>query len=175
MSKPSNPRPGSKRFFEDVWRKRPAFHRRFFPGSTLKAFPSDRVERWSQAPATSRIFVRDESKGPGGSTARLIPDPKVAWSIYNQYRTTEALTILLNLVERVDPSLRDLQGVFGIPFSWRLDDIVATISSPGAGIGFHAGQGGRIYRSSKRLAPVEGLGAGLCPGGLPQIIFSRHA
>jgi ribosomal protein L16 Arg81 hydroxylase len=83
--------------------------------------------------------VSADSGAPGRAVSRLIPDPQVAWEIYQRFKRSDALTVLINGIEFVDPSLRDLQDLFRIPFRWRMDDIVASLSTAGSGIGYHAG------------------------------------
>ena len=159
------PSPGSVDFLTRVWRQIPVVYRRFVPEASLVGLRGDHYSTWCRSPATARIFVPDDSIGPGRSTSRLIPDPATAWDIFQRFRPADRLTVLLNAVEKVDPTLREMQETFHIPFRWRLDDIVATLSSAGAGIGYHAGnedgfilqvQGARRWRVwSDRLVSLR--------------------
>ncbi len=133
-----HPKPGTAAFLKHVWRHKPAVYRRFFLDAVLRPFRGDTFSSLCKPPATARIFVAADDRGHGVS--RLIPDPMKAWAIFQTFRHSEPLTLLLNSVERVDPRLRDLQRMFAIPFDWRADDVVATISTPRAGIGYHAGR-----------------------------------
>jgi ribosomal protein L16 Arg81 hydroxylase len=127
------PEPGTPAFLKEVWRRQPAVYRGLLGPKVLSELQSFEFSSYCRKPATSRIFAR-------GSGSRLIPDPAKAWAIFDQFRESAELTLLLNSVERVERRLVDLQTLFGIPFDWRRDDVVASISTPNSGIGYHAGR-----------------------------------
>lgn len=131
--------PGDPEFLEVTWRKRPTVYRKYVPYSKLKELRSDCLLSWAQPPATARIFVEDDHGIPGASLAREIPSPQLAMQIFQKFQSCEAVTLLFNHVERIDIRVRELQQSFGIPYSWRIDNAVATFSTPTSGIGYHAG------------------------------------
>ncbi len=130
---------GSEIFLSEIWRTVPAIFRACVPETLREPFQFPHVSRLCRNPVTARIFVLTGEAADRGQS-RLIPDPEQAWAIYSKFRATERLTLLLNSVEKVDPRLSALQGSFAIPFAWRREDVVCSVSTKGSGIGFHAGR-----------------------------------
>ncbi|HEX8053451.1 MAG TPA: cupin domain-containing protein [Thermoleophilaceae bacterium] len=99
-----------------------------------------RFESWAVPPTTARLFVLQEDGPAGAATAATMPDPRVAYELFQRYAGEgQQLTLLLNHTERVAPELRELRDGLGIGNPWRHDDVVATLSTAGSGIGYHAG------------------------------------
>ena len=48
-------------------------------------------------------------------------------------------TLLFNGLEKIDQTAVSIRDWMKVPYSWRCDDIIATVSSAGSGIGYHAG------------------------------------
>lgn len=84
-----------------------------------------------------RLF---QSFDDGGSRSGLLTDRGSASRAYTQLSASNsAFTIHMNDVEIVEPDVFDLRQSLGIPYWWRLDDVIGTLSSRGSGIGYHAG------------------------------------
>lgn len=151
------PLPGDGAFLRTVWRRRPALYRRFFSPSDLRAFPRRRFVEWCCDTRESvRLFIASETYGPGGARSVVLDSPADAAAIFDLYKSRgERFTILLNRVERVDPTIDVLRRKLCVPYEWRKDDVIATLSTVGSGIGYHAGhedgfivqlRGGRRWR-----------------------------
>ena len=135
------PSPGSAAFQRTVWRRRPALYRGYVPAAMLRPLGRSRFNRWCAKGARVRLYARTEARMPGSATARALESALEGLAIYDHFRERgEPVTLLLNGVETVDRRLRRLQDSFAIPYWWRRGDIVATLSSPNGGIGFHAGR-----------------------------------
>jgi 50S ribosomal protein L16 3-hydroxylase len=125
--------------WNDVWRRKPTVIRQALSAQVLEPFRFDQIGRLFDGPTSARLFLLD---GPGRDIgrARLAPSPRRAFEIYKEFRETEALTLLANGMELTDPRLVAIQDSLRVPFDWRRDDIVMSVSTAGAGIGFHGGR-----------------------------------
>jgi 50S ribosomal protein L16 3-hydroxylase len=127
-------------FFRCYWQKRPillpAHVKKFCKATDWIA----RARSWSRRPATARLFVLRDEVAPGLSQAARISSPSKGYRLFKSYAESgDALTLLLNRVETVAPEIAELRAGLGVGRHWRYDDIVATLSTKGSGIGFHAG------------------------------------
>lgn len=127
-------------FFQKYWQKRPFVLRQFLPGAMLSQFTVTRFYQWCKPPAEARLFVRTEEIAPGSAHAFPLKSICEGPAIFRHCRGRgDCVTLLLNRVDLVEPSLNQLRERFMIPYFWREHDIVATLSLRRAGIGFHAG------------------------------------
>lgn len=142
-------------FLSQHWRRRPAAVSGAFDTESRSCDWIRRFREWCCPPVTPRLFIRDERRGPGTARAFDVTDHASALELFDAYAGHEALTILLNGVEHVAPEMERIRARFGVQLPWREDDIVATLSTPGSGIGYHAGHedgfivqlaGSRIWR-----------------------------
>jgi len=135
-----HPRPGSPEFFRSLWRVRPAIYRGLISSGELKQLGEGAPGRWCISPATARLFLHAHSNEKEGFRALRVPDVSAALRCYGLCRQTEArVTLVLNGIEKTDNQIRLLQASFGVPFEWRRDAAVVTLSSRNSGIGYHGG------------------------------------
>lgn len=91
-------------------------------------------------PVTSRLFFREGGVRGTDINALRVPDSGAAYHLYQELLEIKFPgTLLLNGVEAVDGTLREVHSALGVGQAWRKGDIVATMSTIGSGIGFHAG------------------------------------
>ena len=122
------------------WRREPQLLRGHFSEAVVGPFDVERFFSWAHAPANGAPLHADGGRQARVGRAGLLPDPALARGLYELYREQdEPLTILLNRAERVGRELRCLREALPPGPAWREGDIVATLSSAGSGIGFHAG------------------------------------
>lgn len=96
--------------------------------------------RWCRPPVVARLYVPAEDAAPGGSLAVMIEKLEECRDIFHLLdEPRQRFTILLNRVECVSRAASSLRDALEVGRSWRWDDIVATLSTAGSGIGFHAG------------------------------------
>jgi hypothetical protein len=121
----------------DWWRSEPRVFRRFVAPHTLGRC---NFEEWCVDPASARFYIRTEARSAGSAVAVRVPNPAIGLKLlkYGEQRG-EAATLLLNGVERVSGICREIHGSLPFTQDWRFDDIVATRSLSGSGIGFHGG------------------------------------
>jgi hypothetical protein len=99
----------------------------------------DRFHEWCRPPAVARLFVLHPG-GVGAARAAALPKVSEAYDLFTRYAADgESLTLLLNRADSVSPEIVALRDSLGIGRGWRHDDVVATLSTPGSGIGYHAG------------------------------------
>ena len=122
-------------FFAECWRKKPCHMPGLLDATFLERFTEAEYLSWCRQPAKARLYHRIEAERPGGTRALVFDDAQHAPAHYDRTRTT----LLLNGVERVSSDLRAVRRSFGPAYHWRYDDVVATLSPVGSGIGFHAG------------------------------------
>lgn len=92
---------------------------------------------WCVPPAAARIFTLNNF---GRICADQISDLSCAYEIYEKIISLDIpATLLLNHTEKVSPVLTQIHRALDVRQDWRRGDIVATLSSFGSGIGFHAG------------------------------------
>jgi ribosomal protein L16 Arg81 hydroxylase len=127
-------------FFQKYWQRQPILlreHVREFAAGTNWI---RRARGWCRSSSAARLFTLQDEIEVGRSRAARVPSAASAYRLFTEYAAAnETLTLLLNNVETAAPELESLRTAFGVGRSWRHDDIVATLSSNGSGIGFHAG------------------------------------
>ncbi len=122
------------------WRTEAKILRGFFSTAVVESFDVNRFFSWAHAPATARLYMRTEEDRPGSARAGSLPDPAQARGVYELYREEgKPVTILLHRTERAGRELECLRDALPQGPRWQRGDIVATLSSPGSSIGFHAG------------------------------------
>lgn len=123
---------------EGYWRRRPAVFRSALNDKLLSNYSSERFLGWTERTSGSvRLF---QSFDDGGSRSGLLTERGSASKAYKRLSASNAaFTIHMNDVEIVEPDVFDLRQSLGIPYWWRLDDVIGTLSSRGSGIGYHAG------------------------------------
>lgn len=127
-------------FFRRHWRQEPCLLRGFMSERELSSFTLDRFFCWCRPPVTARFFIRTEEEAAGTSKAAHLPQVTDGPGFFKHFRDRgDEFTLLLNKAQKADPELRQIQRRIGVPFSWRSHDTVATLSTVGSGIGFHAG------------------------------------
>jgi 50S ribosomal protein L16 3-hydroxylase len=133
-------RPLPDDFRERCWRRRPCMLEGMISPAWLATISLPRFYSWCTPPAKARLYSRTEEFRPGTAVAGLIPDVTGAPALFEPFRSdANQVTLLLNRVEQVDAEIRALRETFDIGLAWRYDDVVATMSTAGSGIGYHAG------------------------------------
>lgn len=153
-----------KKVLEGYWRQRPGVFRSALDGEFLSNYSSERFLDWTERTSGSvRLF---QSFDDGSSRSGLLAEGGSASRAYTLLSASNAaFTIHMNDVEIVEPDVFDLRHGLGIPYWWRLDDVIGTLSSRDSGIGYHAGHedgfivqlmGSRRWRVwSDRCTPIE--------------------
>ncbi len=120
------------------WRRSPVVFRSVLDNKDLASFSRERYLNWTDRTRRSvRIF---ESFGDGTSRSGLFQNANSVRSTVNSLISKEALfTLHMNGVELVDTDVFSLRKSLEIPYWWRLDDVIATLSTRASGIGYHAG------------------------------------
>lgn len=132
--------PGSPPFLSECWRVRPYIFRRFLGVTELTTFTKTRFRSWCEHEVPARLALRTERNAPGGASARLLQNPTQGLALYDHYAAAgEPITLLLNDLDTIDPSLTAVQSRFRVPFGWRRGHTVATLSAVNGGIGYHGG------------------------------------
>jgi 50S ribosomal protein L16 3-hydroxylase len=130
----------TREFLTKAWRKRPLLFKKLIKQSVLSKCNRARFVSWCASPSSARIYLRSEDNRSGSAQAWVVPQPEDAPRIFDELSDEGyAPTLLLNRVEYVDPEIVALRADFGIGLEWRHDDVVATLSLPQSGIGYHAG------------------------------------
>lgn len=133
----SSPLPGTPGFFQTVWGRRPATYPGLVSAANARALDRAWFFECCRPPARARLYVYESS---GAARATRLDAVEEAEGIYRLLRDRgDSFTLLLNDVDRVSPEVRGLRAGMGIGRRWRYDDVVATLSTPGSGIGYHAG------------------------------------
>lgn len=122
----------------NCWRSRPTVFRHALLSKSIARFDKDRFLVWTdQTVGSVRLF---EAFTDGSSRSGLLPDTRNARELFTKLQAAgTTFTIHMNDVEMVDKDIFELRQAFGIPYWWRIDDVIGTLSSPGSGIGYHAG------------------------------------
>lgn len=128
-------------FLDEYWRKKPLYLKNRINTDILKQFTPESFLDWCRATENSvRLFQIDPKSKDGLGKSALLSNPKDAVMLYPLLKKkNEQFTFLMNSVEMADVRIRKLRDDFQIPYILRVDDIIATLSTPGSGIGFHAG------------------------------------
>lgn len=130
----------SENFLRSYWRQHPLLLKNLVKPQYLSDYTIEKFFSWCISPAIARLFILTDDLGDGTSKAAHISDPQDAVRLFQHFRDKgEKLTVLLNKTQLVEKSLDILRDSFNIPFHWRKDDIVASLSTEKSGIGFHAG------------------------------------
>lgn len=127
-----------RKVLEEYWRRGPAVFRSAINDQFLSTYSSERFLGWAERTSGSvRLF---QSFDDGSSRSGLLTEKGSARGVYTRLSAANAaFTIHMNDVEIVDPDVFDLRQNLEIPYWWRLDDVIGTLSSRGSGIGYHAG------------------------------------
>lgn len=123
------------------WRRQPYVVRNAIPKTWRRQFDQSRFFGWTESTlSTIRLFIRPESETPATARSVLVRSPSESVEIYELCRNRgEPVTLLMNGVDRVDRTIDGLRKALGVPYGFRRDDVVATLSAPSSGIGYHAG------------------------------------
>lgn len=126
--------------FERTWRRQPRLLRGLVSSDPLCS--PDVVScyaSWCRQPARARLFAPvQQSSRPIRSFDAGVPEN--AYRVFSDYASDgDVLTLLVNGVERTVPEIVRLRERFALGRDWRFDDVVATLSTVGSGIGYHAG------------------------------------
>lgn len=122
------------------WRREPLVIPGAVPRSLISGYNSHRVsEIVSQVPCVRVFSTEVASQTPGAPASRLIPRPASSTLFSKLLRSGITYTVLINDIDTVDSNAVSVRDFFGVPFKWRVDDIVLTWSTTGSGIGYHAG------------------------------------
>lgn len=122
----------------NYWRSHPAVFRNVLSLKLLNLFGKDRFLHWTALTCGSlRLF---ESFGDGRARSGILSNAGIASELFAKLQSTnKQFTLHMNDVELVDEDIFNMRQALGIPFWWRVDDVIGTLSSPGSGIGYHAG------------------------------------
>lgn len=127
-----------REFLRTAWRKEaiilPGHARELAAGDTWAV----RFKNWCKSPVEARLFATNLD---GTSVAATVREPAAAYDLYEQVTAEgrEPVTLLLNHVELVDQLVGNIHEAMAVDQDWRRGDIVATLSAPNSGIGYHAG------------------------------------
>lgn len=135
------------------WRQKPFLWRRLISPHLNDVNWRLTAESWCREDHEARIFTLDDEAQEGRSSAARCASALHGLEIFKTYSGNgERLTLLLNDVELVEPSLVRLRNQLDIGHWYRFGDVVMTLSSPGSGIGFHGGNedGVIVQLSGKR-------------------------
>lgn len=173
-----------KSFLNDYWRVKPQIFRAVLKSSELTSFPKTSFFNWcSKTGRSVRLFHTSDEYGPGQAKSGVLRNKTDVGKLFRFLKTRgESVTLHMNGVELVDARIFNLRQAIAIPYWWRIDDVIATLSSKNSGIGFHAGhedgfivqlQGVRRWRLWKpNLTPPSYRRALLAPvpGGDPKML-----
>ncbi|MDP9572179.1 UNVERIFIED_ORG: ribosomal protein L16 Arg81 hydroxylase [Agrobacterium larrymoorei] len=123
----------------EIWRKQPALLRGVFQIGDLRNFDRAKYALFVSQLPHMRVFVAGQSDSGGAPVARLVPRESAPDVFAHLTRSALEYTVLLNQVEKIDLDVRRIRKAMKVPHRWREDDIVVTYSTPGSGIGYHAG------------------------------------
>lgn len=141
-------------FFEKYWRQEPVYLPNALPKFWLDKFEKKSFFKWAAKTKESvRLFHVKDIDNISYGRAVLVRDPKEVETIYQILSDRdEPFTFHMNSVEKLDSSIKELRDNFEIPFDIRMDDIIATLSTPSSGIGYHSGHedGFIVQLSGKR-------------------------
>ncbi len=128
-------------FLDEYWRKKPLYLKNRIKANILEQFTPESFLDWCRVTEDSvRLFQIDSKSKDGLGQSALLNNPKDAATLYPLLKKkNEQFTFLMNSVEMADIRIRKLRDDFQIPYILRVDDIIATLSTPDSGIGFHAG------------------------------------
>lgn len=121
------------------WRDHPVLLPGFVNDSALLRDPSV-FRGWCISPVVGRMYMLDPKVGPGVARALRLSDVRQVPRLCDEAEASyKPVTALLNNVDRVAVGVRNLRESMGIDLAWRYDDVVATWSLEGSGIGYHVG------------------------------------
>lgn len=119
-------------FLSEFWQKKPVLLRGVFPKDFCPLTPADLEQLSGLEEADSRLIVTETFPpdlyfGPfGPEEFEELPDSE--W------------TLLVQEVDRLDPSVARIQDCFRFVPNWRLDDLMISYATPGGGVGAHTDQ-----------------------------------
>jgi len=124
-----------------AWRRQPYVARNVIPNAWRRQFSKARFFGWTETTSsTIRLFIRPDSATPAAARSVLVRSPSESIEIYTHCKDRgEPVTLLMNGVDVVDAAIDVLRNALGVPYSFRRDDVAATLSAPSSGIGYHAG------------------------------------
>lgn len=127
-----------RHLLNEHWRKTPAVARQILAPKFIKKFDAERFLKWTdQTLGSVRVF---ENYFDGTAQSALLSKPNHVRNYFKELNEIGVgFTFHMNDVELIDRDIFNLRLCFGIPFWWRLDDVIATLSAPESGIGYHAG------------------------------------
>lgn len=131
----------NKSFLHDYWRIRPRLFSDALTPTELAYFPKRSFLNWcSKTKRSVRLFHASDEYGPGQAKSSILRNQADAGPLFQSLRDQrESATLHMNGVELLDERVFNLRQAIGVPYWWRTDDVIATLSSKGSGIGFHAG------------------------------------
>lgn len=113
--------------------------RQVVPPELLANFDREKIKLIVSRLAHMRVFASDHSALANAPVSRLVPNEHASVLLGHLMASALRYTLLLNKVDTVDNDVLTVRKLFGVPHSWRVDDIVVTWSTNGSGIGYHAG------------------------------------
>ena len=121
------------------WRRQPTLLSGQVHGNPLTANPAV-FRSWCQEPASVRIYMLADEIGLGKARALKLTRAADALQLLDEAEDSGvSITVLINNAQAVSGEICQLRKQLGIALPWREDDVVATYSHEGAGIGFHVG------------------------------------
>ena len=121
------------------WRRRPEVLRKHVADHRLLESPGI-FDAWCHDATSIRVYMLAEARSPGAARAMKVDWAEDAFRLRDEASQAGVpVTVLLNGIGRHSPEVCALRESLGVPLSWREDDIVATYSLEGSGIGFHIG------------------------------------
>ena len=128
-------------FFSHTWRRKPLLIRQYLCREFLSDFDSSSFFDWCERSIeTVRLFQIDPSTRERYGHSVVLNEHDQVAAIFTRAKNADVpITLHMNKVELVEHKSRLIRDSFEVPFVLRLDDIIATLSTPNSGIGYHAG------------------------------------
>lgn len=138
---------------EKNWRKYPYLVKSDTAPSDSNYFSTNKFEEWISRLNYIRVFAESDKNSQimteNKFQSRLVPNSCALDLFKIMLHKEEKFTVLLNDVDVIDHNVVCIRNSLNIPYSWRQDDIVATYSTCGSGIGYHAGHEDAIIYQAK--------------------------
>lgn len=125
--------------FEKQWRHSPHVIRQEIDPALLRGINLQTFRLIASERPYIRVFLSESPSNKNNYQARLIPAENASSVLDALLTSSLKYTVLLNGVDAIHSDSRRIRKEMGVPFSWRLDDIVMTLSTQSSGIGYHAG------------------------------------
>ena len=140
------------------WHHAPHVARNFYSPHSCNPYDRQLFASWLQKLPHCRVVADlDSALSVGQLFSRIIPNAYAGQVYHLLLSARETFTILINDVETVYPALVNARSQLNVPYDWRLDDIVATFSTSGSGIGYHAGHEDAFIAQDGRFPTLESL------------------